>query len=315
MTLFRRFWVYQAERFPLLANGLLVAVITAGSLGYSLVGRGAERWPPIWVWLAAFSVALGFFFQLRVADEYKDYADDAQYRAYRPVPRGLIRLRELAGIAVAGALLQLALTAWLRPALGLFLLAVWVYMWLMRLEFFVPNWLKAHPIAYMLSHMVILPLIFLYITACDWFVKGGPPPPGLGWYLGAAFSNGVVYEVGRKIRAPESEEEGVETYSRLWGRGPAVMVWSGAMGIAGVCAIAAARFVGLFGPAVVLIVILLAVVIAISARYVRKPGHANAHRIELFSALWMLALYGLLGIVPLLLQLSALFRGVVPKKM
>ena len=32
---------------------------------------------------------------------------------------------------------------------------VWIYMGLMGREFFVSRWLKAHPLIYMLSHMVL----------------------------------------------------------------------------------------------------------------------------------------------------------------
>ena len=50
-----------------------------------------------------------FFLQLRIADEFKDYEDDARYRPYRPVPRGLVSLRELAWVGVGAAAIQLAL--------------------------------------------------------------------------------------------------------------------------------------------------------------------------------------------------------------
>ena len=48
-------------------------------------------------------------------------------------------------------------------------------------------------------------------------VGGGIPAasPGLFWFLIVSFFNGVVVEIGRKIRAREDEEEGVETYSSL----------------------------------------------------------------------------------------------------
>jgi 4-hydroxybenzoate polyprenyltransferase len=35
-------------------------------------------------------------------------------------------------------------------------------------------------------------------------------PAGLFWFLAASFCNGVVIEIGRKIRAPAQEEEGVD---------------------------------------------------------------------------------------------------------
>ncbi len=71
----------------------------------------------------------------------------------------------------------------------------------------------------MASHMLILPLVDLYATACDWRVGGRAPAPpdGLAWFLVVSYLNGMVIEIGRKTRAPADEEHGVETYSALWG--------------------------------------------------------------------------------------------------
>ena len=190
----------------------------------------------------------GFFFQLRMSDEYKDLADDSKYRPYRPVPRGLVALRELAIVAAAVAVLQVTLTLWLAPALLAPLIAVWVYMALMRFEFFVPEWLKAHAVLYMLSHMVVLPLIFVYITGCDWLAAGALPPSTLPWFLAAGYCNGLVFEIGRKIRAPEDEEEGVETYSKLWGKAVAFRSWMIPLALAGLCATLAATAFGWLLP-------------------------------------------------------------------
>ena len=41
-----------------------------------------------------------FFLQLRIADEFKDFAEDSRFRPYRPVPRGLVTLTELGWVGV-----------------------------------------------------------------------------------------------------------------------------------------------------------------------------------------------------------------------
>src|SRR5438046_1797385 len=96
----QRFWVYQRERFPLLSQGILIALISVCGVSFARLVRAAGQPAPlhstVWlmVWtpqvaaamLVALGGALGFFFQLRVADEFKDYADDLRYRPYRPVP-------------------------------------------------------------------------------------------------------------------------------------------------------------------------------------------------------------------------------------
>ncbi len=111
-------WItYQRERFPLLAHGPLVAAFSVSAVCFSRLVRGEPGLPPPASLVVAFVTALIFFLQLRIADEFKDFEDDARYRPYRPVPRGLVTLRELGWIGVGGAAIQLALALWLHPPL------------------------------------------------------------------------------------------------------------------------------------------------------------------------------------------------------
>ena len=55
---------------------------------------------------------------------------------------------------------------------------------------------------------MIMPLVDFYATACDWWTVSHRPPPGLLWFVIVSYFNGVVIEVGRKIRPAEDEEEG-----------------------------------------------------------------------------------------------------------
>ena len=141
--------------------------------------------------------------QRRTADEYKDYDDDARYRPYRPVPRGLVSLRELGWVGVGAAAIQLALAILLEPSIAWLLAIAWVYLALMTREFFARRWLKRHAVVYMTSHLMPLPLVDLYATACDWWVAGlRQPPPGVYWFLIVSYRNGLVIEIGRKTRVP-----------------------------------------------------------------------------------------------------------------
>ena len=141
-----RWWSYQRERFPLFAHAPLVAAFSFSAVSYSSLLRGNTAWPDLKAVLVAFITALLFFLQLRIADEFKDYDEDARYRPYRPVPRGLVKLRELGMIGCLSALTQLALALWLQPSLVVLLLLTWGYLALMSHEFFARDWLKARPI-------------------------------------------------------------------------------------------------------------------------------------------------------------------------
>jgi len=293
-----RWWVYQRERFPVLVHGPLIAALSFGAVSVSSVLRGQARLPEAGSFLVAFASTFLFFLQLRIADEFKDRDTDARYRAYRPVPRGLVSLRELGGVAALGAFLQLGLALWLRPSLALLLTLVWLYLGLMWKEFFAREHLTTHPITYLWTHMLILPLITLYATACEWHTASASFPSGLAWLLVASFFSGLVIEIGRKIRAPEDEEPGVETYSRLWGRRTATLAWWGAMCLAAVSSLLVARRIGMAAALGGLFGLGLAAAGIAVWRFLDRPTSERARLFEPISGLWTLFVYLGLGVSP-----------------
>src|ERR671936_521402 len=134
--------------------------------------------------------------------------------------------------------------------------------------------------------MAILPLVDLYATACDWWPAGEGPPRGLIWFLIVSYFNGIVIEVGRKIRAPQDEEVGVNTYTAVWGRQNAAFVWLGALLTTAACAGTAAALIDWAIPMAVVLAVLLATAGAMAARFVREPTTSAAKAIETFSGVW-----------------------------
>lgn len=297
----KRWWIYQRERFPILAHGLLIAAFSYSAVCYSALLREASHVPALTV-LVSFASALLFFLQLRIADEHKDHEEDCRYRPYRPVPRGLVSLRELAVVGMLAAAVQLGVALLLEPALVLLLAVVWTYLALMSKEFFVGPWLRRHPTLYMLSHMVIILLIDFYATACDWLPAGPGPPLGLGWFLAVSYFDGVVLEMGRKIRAPEDEEPGVNTYSALWGPRRAVLAWLGALALTAVCAAMAAVRIDFSLPVAIVLVILGTAAALMAWQFLRHPDARRAKRIEALSGIWTVLMYLSLGAVPMLIR-------------
>ncbi|MET0261450.1 MAG: hypothetical protein ABW223_01035 [Rariglobus sp.] len=304
-----RWWIYQKERFPLLAHGPLIAAFSASAVSYSALLRGPDARPLVASYVVAFLVSLGSFLLLRIADEFKDAEEDAKFRPYRAVPRGLVKLSELkrVGIAVGiGQLILVGVLAWLGHGEGwqlIGLLAVtWIYFGLMSKEFFAREWLKARPVVYLFSHMAIMPLVDWFATGCDWVPAGGAMPAGLFWFLAASFCNGVVIELGRKIRSPEQEETGVETYSFLWGRPIAVASWLTAMAATLACGLMAANRIQFSMPVIVVLGTLWLVALVLGGGFLKTQNGKLAKGIEAASGVWTLALYLMLGVVPLLVR-------------
>ena len=294
-----RWWIYQQERFPLLAHGPLVIVFCLAVMLFSALQQG-DALPDITRIAGAVISTLILFFQLRVADEFKDFEIDAKFRPHRAVPRGLVSLHELARLAFAGAAIQFLIALFIDVGLLPILIGVWAYIGLMTKEFFVPEWLLRNPTIYLISHMLVMPLIAFYVSTFDWLCGCRVMPLGLGWLLLLSFCCGLVLELGRKIKVPSSERTGVETYSGLWGSKTAVILWSASVAASVFAYANAASYIG--HSALILslaaTVLLLALITAVlfpgkSA----QPFRGTEKLIEPSSGLVALTLY--LGLGPL----------------
>jgi hypothetical protein len=298
-----RLWIYQAERFPVGRTALLLLVFTAASINVSahLGGRPSPSWPS---YAVAFIVVFIVFFQMRACDEIKDAEDDCRYRPERAIPRGLVSLRLIVGLAAAAAPIAALVTSLLDLALLVPLALVWLWLGLMTAEFFVPQWLKARPFLYLVSHMLIMPLIDLFVTACEWLKVAGSPPSALWLFLTLSFANGCVLEIGRKLYSPGNERVGVETYSALLGLRRATILW---------CAILTTSFALLVGvgfavgaPWLVALIgaLGLAACFAAARAHVQKADSATQKRIDAMAGIWVLICYGSAGFAPLALHWS-----------
>ena len=289
-----RWWIYQKERFPIFQHGPLVAAFSSCAVAYSALLTGSS---PVWQSFAvAFITCLIFFLQLRIADEFKDAEEDATYRPYRAVPRGLVKLWELGAIFCIGAAIQLTLALLYSPLLVVVLILAWAYLALMSVEFFARDWLKKRPITYLWTHMLIMPIVDFYATACHWIPSGEKPWIGLSFFLAASFCNGLVIELGRKLRQPEDEEEGVPTYSKLWGLKSASWIWFTCLFATGLFAVIAAVII----QSALLVLVPLLLLSLWALKHVLAHKKTKTKTFELISGVWTLTLYLCLGIIPLL---------------
>ncbi len=294
--LFSRLWIYQSERFPLKKTAPLLAVFSAASIGVSaqLAGRPLPHWT---AFLTGFLVAMALFFQLRVCDEYKDLEDDRAYRPDRPIPRGLVSLKLIIGLGLTSAAMA-TLVVWLWSPKLLWLLAfVWLWLALMTAEFGVPEWLKAHPVLYLLSHMAIMPIIDLLLTGIEW-MPAGQAAPKLWLFLALSFVNGCVLEIGRKLWAPENEIMGVDTYSGLWGPRRASLIWLGCilLSFALLLGVGLATGTGLL-TAIIGFVGLMIAIYSIRS-YLSDLSAKTQNRLDTVAGLWVFLCYATAGFLP-----------------
>jgi 4-hydroxybenzoate polyprenyltransferase len=295
-----RWWIYQAERFPLVKTVPLLAMFSAASISVSAVLAGRPV-PGLGAYLIGFGLVFLLFLQLRVCDEIKDADDDRRYRPERPIPRGLVTLRE---VVILGALtlpVTIALTLIWGSGLIWLLVLVWMWLALMTAEFGVPDWLKARPALYLVSHMAIMPLIDLLVTGVEWLPHGAPHP-ALLWFVALSFANGCVLELGRKLWAAESERHGVDSYSHLWGPRRATAVWMGFVALSFVllCGVGLAVGHGILFACIGLVGVAACFWAGLS--YARTSDLKAEKRVDLVAGLWVFLCYATAGFVPLLLR-------------
>ena len=299
-ALWLRLWQYQAERFPLLQHGMLIAAFTFSAAAYSRMCRGVGGFVGWTDFGFGVFVTLSLFALVRLFDEFKDHADDVRFRSYLPVPRGLVSLRELGYVAGGLITLQvLAVALWQPSLFPLYALALG-YLLLMRVEFFVPEWLKARHLLYIASHMVIIPLIDLYASGLDWRLAGAAPHAGLIWFFAVSFANGIVLEFGRKLRVPATEEAGVLSYTKYFGPRGGVVAWLIVLLITLSLAVGAAQYAGYGILAAGWLVGFFLLCAAPGLLFLRAPSARLTRYIEYASGLWTIGMYLSLGALPLL---------------
>ena len=109
--------------------------------------------------------------------------------------------------------------------------------------------------------------------------------------------------MGRKIRIPEDEKEGVLTYSSLHGARNATLLWLLMILVTAGWAVAAVWFAG-YGMQGFYTMLAIALVISIPAIFfLQKMTAKRAKMIEYASALWTIAMYLSLGGIPMAIEM------------
>jgi 4-hydroxybenzoate polyprenyltransferase len=207
-----------AERFPLLAYGLLIASYYSSNqfLARALTHPGEPMHYTAHSLLGALTLFC-FFLHLRVFDEHKDFDEDNKYYSDRILQRGIITLRDLKILGGIAITIEVILSA-IRGISALVALVIALsFSVLMLKEFFIRSWIRRHFLLYAMTHMLIMPLLALlvYSFSTDRFPWEAP-----GWFWVYAVVGLLVtfnWEVSRKIRAPEQEIDGVDSYTRTFG--------------------------------------------------------------------------------------------------
>jgi 4-hydroxybenzoate polyprenyltransferase len=213
-----RWGTYLAERFPPLGHGLLIFSFYSSNqfLAHALTAPGEPMRYDLSSLIGALAI-LGVFLHLRIFDDHKDYVEDSQHFPNRALQRGAVTLRDLKWLLAVVVGAEFLLAALRGPGALVSIAIVMGFSLLMLKEFFAREWLKQRFLLYASTHMLILPLMAIAIFS---FATGDYPWQAPGWYWLyslVGFCVAFNWEISRKIRAPEEEIEGVDTYTKRFG--------------------------------------------------------------------------------------------------
>ena len=206
MNFFKKWYTYQKERFPIATYGLYIFSIVFGTFCFATESKN-------WIMLIPmFVVALLQFLMVRIVDEFKDFEEDSKYRPYRPVPRGLVSLKELGILGGICAIIQIGLTAILNLKGLIYLSLVWIFFAIMSKSFFIKKLVDKHILLEVTLDEFLMPLLVLYLSTFVTTISVKLIPFLILSYLGS-----WIVEIARKIRCKEDEENGVKTYTAVFG--------------------------------------------------------------------------------------------------
>lgn len=281
----------------------MITAFTFSAISFSRLSRGVDGFIRLDYFLVGLLTTFSLFFMMRVLDEIKDKDVDAKYRKHLPVPRGLVTIKELLIVGISLAATTLFLIILFYPKMILLMIVVLAWLSLMTVEFFVPKFLNKRLVLYATSHMMIIPLIDIYASGLDWFLDHGRPHFGLIIFFAVSFFNGLVIEVGRKIKAPKDESEGVQTYTSALGINQGLLLWMTVTTITYSIAMYAIYYVGLSSVSMIVLTIFYIVLIYLGINFYRNKNTRNAKFIENASGIWTLSMYLIIGGLPGLISL------------
>jgi len=151
-------------------------------------------------------------------DEHKDFEKDSLAHPDRVLQRGIVTLSLLRKIGWASVIFQGAFCIWVDQGFKMVTitwLITMVYSLLMAKEFFCGQWLEKRMMLYAISHQAITPIFIIWISTIP-LTPELPPKSIWGFCLLALFSS-FAFEISRKLRGPEDEREGVDTYTKAIG--------------------------------------------------------------------------------------------------
>ena len=216
MKMLKRLHIYFKEMYPIIPRFLLGCIIFGEIYFIVLLNYGVKDFQIGYQELIGGFTVFSFLLWLRIADDFKDYELDCRLFADRPLPSGRVHKKDLAIFVSVLILVTVGLNLCFMNNF-VFFLFLYIYGTLMSLWFFHKKKIqKSLPLA-LVTHNPVQMIMNIYIISFT-CIKYQLNAVSLITFLAAwtLYFPALIWEVSRKIKAPEEETEYV-TYSKLFG--------------------------------------------------------------------------------------------------
>lgn len=234
MNFLKKWYTYQKERFPVVIFAVYIFCTVFAVFCYSnyygkisyeemLKTTVFIRTPDPYIveytkLIPMFIVAFLQFLMIRIVDEFKDYEEDCKYRPYRPVPRGVVTLKELKILFIICVILQIVITKIFNENGLVLLIVVWFFFWLLSKDFYIKKHIDKHILLGVFLDELLMPILVLYLLSYIYIGIEVWPILLISYFVS------WTVEIARKIRSKENEEEGVKTYTAVFGIKKAILL-------------------------------------------------------------------------------------------
>jgi 4-hydroxybenzoate polyprenyltransferase len=284
-----RWWQFTKERFGPVSHltmiiVFLVAHILVAKSYMPLKAQGLD-------FLVLFIGVTAFYFKLRLYDEVKDYELDLVINVTRPLPRGLLGLKDMYRGMLVCIVVELVCFYTQGPQSLVSMIIAILYSLVMYKEFFIAEKIRPFLTTYALVHTIVTTIlsfaIFSFLTHEN-IIKVMTNIS----FLSFAMANWMlfnIFEFGRKTFATSEERNNVDTYSSLFGRTGAVVLVGSQAVIAFVLSLNlknANNSVLIWGNGLLLLILTI-----LSTSYIIKNRPAIAKIYRNFSSIYIIAYF------------------------
>ena len=214
----KRLHIYYKEMYPIIPRLILGLIVFCEIYFIILLNYGIIKFNIGMQEVTGGFTIFAFLMWLRIADDFKDYEGDKKLFPTRPLPSGRVEKKDLMIACVFTQIIALTLNVIFMPKIHLiFLVVLYIYGFLMSKWFFQKSKIQpCLPLA-LVTHNPVQMFINLYTISFTVIKYNLKPFTWITFFtLWTLYFPALIWEVSRKIKAPEDEND-YTTYSKLFG--------------------------------------------------------------------------------------------------